>query len=183
MARIPLPTPESLTPEQRRVYDAIVSGPRGALRGPLRAALHRPELADKWQQLGELLRYRTSLPARLSELAILVTARHCDCQLEWLIHAEMARKAGLDDGLIDDIRARRPIRSTDPAERDVHAYADELNRTNTVSDEIHRRVSDRFGVVGVVELTALIGYYTMVAMTLNAHQIPLPEGAAPPLDH
>ena len=96
MARIPLPTPETMTPEQRRVYDAVVSGPRGALRGPLLRALHRPELADKWQQLGELLRYRTSLPPRLSELAILVTARHCNCELEWHIHEEMALKAGLD---------------------------------------------------------------------------------------
>jgi 4-carboxymuconolactone decarboxylase len=181
MARIPLPTPQTLTPEQRRVYDAIVSGPRGELRGPLRAALHRPELADKWQQLGELLRYRTSLPPRLSELAILVTARHCDCQLEWLIHAEMARKAGLGDEVIENIRTRRPIERIDPAERDVYAYAEELNRTNTVGEETHRRIRERFGTVGVVELTALIGYYTMVAMTLNAHDIPLPDGAAPPL--
>ena len=181
MARIPLPTPETLTPEQRRVYDAIVSGPRGELRGPLRAALHRPELADKWQQLGELLRYRTSLPPRLSELAILVTARHCDCQLEWLIHAEMAREAGLAEPVIENIRTRRPIESIDQAECDVYAYAEELNRTNTVGDETHRRIRERFGTVGVVELTALIGYYTMVAMTLNAHEIPLPEGATPPL--
>ena len=176
MARIPLPTPETLTPEQRRVYDAVVAGPRGALRGPLRAALHRPELADKWQQLGELLRYRTSLPPHLSELAILVTARHCDCQLEWLIHAEMARKAGLAESIIEAIRTRRPIDTLDQAERDVFAYAEELNRANTVSDAIHRQVRERFGTVGVVELTALIGYYTMVAMTLNAHEIPLPDG-------
>ena len=182
MARIPLPSVETLTPEQRRVYDAIVSGPRGALRGPLRAALHRPELADKWQQLGELLRYRTSLPASLSELAILVTARHCNCQLEWLIHVEMARKAGLADTVIDNIRTRRPIDSIVPAELDVYRYADELNRTDHVSEETHRRIRERFGVVGVVELTALIGYYTMVAMTLNAHEIPLPDGTRPPLD-
>jgi 4-carboxymuconolactone decarboxylase len=182
VARIPLPTPESLTPEQRRVYDAIASGPRGGVRGPLRAALHRPELADKWQQLGELLRYRTSLPPRLSELAILVTARHCNCQLQWLIHAEMARKAGLAEEVIEAVRSRRPPADADPAARDVYAYADELNRLNTVSEETHRLISGRFGVVGVVELTALIGYYTMVAMTLNAHDIPLPEGAAPPLD-
>src|SRR5262245_10653706 len=180
--RIPLPNPESLTPDQRRVYDAIISGPRGALRGPLRAALHRPELADKWQQLGELLRYRTSLPPNLSELAILVTARHCNCQLEWLIHAETARKAGLAESLIEHIGARRSIGSIVAADRDVYAYAVELDRLNTVSDDTHRRVRERFVVVGVVELTALIGYYTMVAMTLNAHQIPLPDGATPPLD-
>ena len=182
MARIPLPSPETLTPEQRRVYDTIVSGPRGALRGPLRAALHRPELAEKWQQLGELLRYRTSLPASLSELAILVTARHCNCKLEWYIHAEMARKAGLADAVIENIRTHRPVGGIIPAELDVYQYADELNRSNHVSEETHRRVRERFGVVGVVELTALIGYYTMVAMTLNAHEIPLPDGATPPLD-
>src|SRR5262249_61068370 len=104
MARIPLPTPETLTLEQRRVYDAVVAGPRGALRGPLRAALHRPELADKWQQLGERLRYRTSLPPALSELAILVTARHCDCQLDWQIHEEMAIKTALAEGIIETKR-------------------------------------------------------------------------------
>ena len=76
MPRIPLPPVEELNPEQRQVYDAVVAGPRGVVRGPMRAALHNAELADKWQQLGELLRYRTSLPPRLSELAILVTARH-----------------------------------------------------------------------------------------------------------
>src|ERR1041384_1246257 len=109
VARIPLPAPEIMTPDQRRVYDAIVSGPRKTLVGPLRAALHIPELADKWQQFGELLRYRTSLPPRLSELAILVTARHTNCQLEWLIHEDMARKAGLAGDIIDALKAgKRP---------------------------------------------------------------------------
>src|SRR6516225_12410151 len=145
MARIPLPSPETLTAEQKRVYEAIVAGPRGALRGPLRAALHNPELADKWQQLGELLRYRTSLPPQLSELAILVTARHCNCQLEWLIHAEMARKAGLAESIIETIRTRRPVDTVDQAERDVYAYAEFLNRASTVSDEAHHRVRERFG--------------------------------------
>ena len=82
---------------------------------------------------------------------------------------------------IENIRARRPIESIDQAECDVYAYAEELNRTNTVGDETHRRIRERFGTVGVVELTALIGYYTMVAMTLNAHEIPLPDGATPRL--
>ena len=93
----------------------------------------------------------------------------------------MARKAGLAESIIEAIRTRRPIDTLDQAERDVFAYAEELNRANTVSDEAHHRVRERFGTVGVVELTALIGYYTMVAMTLNAHDIPLPDGAAPPL--
>src|SRR5215813_9725707 len=118
-----------MSDDQKRVYDAVISGPRGRLQGPLRAALHRAELADKWQQLGELLRYRTSLPPQLSELAILVTARHCNCQLEWFIHAEMARKAGLADSIIEDVRTGRPIKSADPAALDIYLYASELNRS------------------------------------------------------
>jgi 4-carboxymuconolactone decarboxylase len=181
LARIPLPTPETMTPEQRRVYDAIVSGPRGALRGPLRAALHRPELADKWQQFGELLRYRTSLPPKLSELAILITARHCRCQLEWHIHAQVALQAELPAVLIDDLRNDRRPDTTDADILAIYDYARELNESNTVNQATYRRVLDRFSVVGIVELTALIGYYTMVAMTLNAHDIPLPDGVTPPL--
>ena len=103
VARIPLPSPEEMSPEQRRVYDAIVTGPRGRLVGPLRAALHRPELAEKWQQLGELLRYRTSLPPMLSELAILVTAWHCQSNLEWHIHEQIAIAANLPRSVIDQI--------------------------------------------------------------------------------
>ena len=169
-----------MTPEQRRVYDAVVSGPRGRLQGPLRAALHRPELAEKWQQFGEILRYRTSLPPRLSELAILVTARHCHCDLEWHIHEQVARQAGLASRIIEDIRAGKRPASADAEALVIFDYADELNRLKNVSEEIYRRALKLCDVVGVVELTALIGYYTMVAMTLNAHGIPLPDGARPP---
>jgi 4-carboxymuconolactone decarboxylase len=168
-----------MSPEQRRVYDAIVTGPRGRLVGPLRAALHRPELADKWQQFGELLRYRTALPPNLSELAIMVTARHTRSNLEWNIHEQMALKAGLPATIIADVLAQKRPAGADEDMLAIYDYAFELNEKNTVSDETHKRVTQRFGVVAVVELTALVGYYTMVAMTLNAHQIPLPEGAAP----
>lgn len=181
MARIPLVTRDSLTPEQQRVYEAVVSGPRGTVQGPLLAALHRPELADKWQQLGEILRYRTVFPPRLSEVAILVTARHWNCELEWHIHAKAAREAGLGAAVIEDLRlGRRP----DGADKDVLAiydYCAELHETKRVSEAVYRRVLERWDVVGVVELTALVGYYSLVAMTLNAHEFPLPEGVAPAL--
>ena len=180
MPRIPLFSPDTATPEQKRVYEAIVSGPRGKLQGPLRAALHRPELADKWQQLGEMLRYRTSLPPRLSELAILVTARHCRSDVEWHIHEQMARNAGLQDAIIEDMRAGKRPASADDDALVIYDYAEELNRLKTASDETYGRALKLCGVVGIVELTALIGYYTMVAMTLNAHGIPLPDGAQPP---
>lgn len=181
MPRIPILTLEEMSPEQRRVHDAVVSGPRGVLRGPLRAALHNAELADKWQQLGELLRYRTSLAPRHSELAILVTARHWSCQFEWYAHEPPARKGGVPDAAIEAIRhGRRPAFESADDEA-IYQFAVELHRTHFVSDATYARALERFGVTGVVELTALCGYYGMVAMTLNGHELPLPEGTAPPL--
>jgi 4-carboxymuconolactone decarboxylase len=180
LPRIPLFPTDTMTPEQQRVHDAVVAGPRGELRGPLRAVLHRPELADKMQQLGELLRYRTSLPLQFSEIAILVTAQRWRCQLEWHLHKGFALKAGVAETVIDDIHAGRRPTSADADTLTIHDYAAELHDRKRVTEETYRRALDRWGVVGVVELTALIGYYTMVAMTLNAHEFPLPAGVAPP---
>ena len=181
MARIPLFPRDDMSPEQRRVYDAVVSGPRGKVEGPLRAALHRPELADKWQQFGAALRYGTTLAPRLSELAILVTARAWDSQFEWYAHEPPALKGGVPQAVIDAIRhGKRPKFDHDDEEA-VYDYAAQLNATHFVSDATHKRATALLGVVGVVELTALTGYYSMVAMTLNAHEIPLPPGALPPL--
>lgn len=179
--RIPLLAPDAMNPAQRKVYDAVVSGPRGAMVGPLRAAIHSPDLAEKWQQFGAVLRYQTTLGARLNELAILITARHFDAQFEWHVHVQAARKAGLPEPIIEALRlAQRPVGMNDD-ESMIFDYCDQLHRTHFVSDASHRRVRERFGTVGVVELTALIGYYAMVAMTLNAHQLPLPEGVSPPM--
>lgn len=177
-ARIPLPDPATMSPEQRAVYDTVVSGPRGAVIGPLRAALHSPELAERWQQLGAFLRYRTCLPPRLGELAILVTGRRWNAELEWVVHAAAARTAGLSPKVIDAIRDGRPPAFSDPDEADVYAFARELQLSGRVSDPVYDAIRTRWKERGVVELTALIGYYTMVAMTLNAHRIPLPDGMA-----
>lgn len=181
MSRIPLFPLEHMTEEQQRVYDAVVSGPRGVVVGPLRAALHRPELADKWQQFGEILRYRTSLAPRLSELAILVTARHWTSQLEWQQHAPAALKGGLSPEAVESIRhGRRPAFANEDEEA-VYDFALQLQERKSVDDKAYQRTLGLVGVQGIVELTALIGYYTMVAMTLIAHQVPLPAGAAPEL--
>jgi 4-carboxymuconolactone decarboxylase len=169
-----------MTAEQRKVYDSIVKGPRGTLVGPLRAALHRPELADKWQQFGELLRYRTSLPPDISEIAILVTARRWLSQVEWHMHALAAAKAGIADDVIAEIKAQRRPKA-DAKSLAVYDYAVELTANGHVKQATYDAVLKDFGALGIVELTALIGYYSMVAMTLNAHQIPLPDGVAPPL--
>lgn len=182
MPRIPFPTPDAMTPEQRRVYEAVVNGPRGTLRGPLLAALHRPELADKWQQFGEILRYRTSLPQRLTELAILVTARRWHCQLEWHIHQEVALAIGIEPAVIEDIRGGRRPEGADGQALAIYDYCAELHDNKLVSEATYQAVLANWDVVGIVELTALIGYYTMVAMTLNAHEFPLPDGVTPPLE-
>ena len=170
-----------MTAEQQRVYDAVVSGPRGVVVGPLRAALHQPELADKWQQFGEILRYRTSLPPRLSELAILVTARHWTSQLEWQQHAPAALKGGLAEEIVEAIRTASGRCSRRRTRKRFTTLHFELHEKQIVSEKTYQRTLGLIGVQGVVELTALIGYYTMVAMTLIAHEIPLPEGAAPAL--
>lgn len=182
MSRIPILTPALMTPDQLRIHDAVVSGPRGMLVGPLRAAIHRPELADKWQQFGELLRYRTSLPSRLSELAILVTARHWECQVEWHLHERDAIKAKLETAIIDVVRQGERPPDMDAETAAVHDFTAELLGDRFVSEPTYQLILGRWGVVGVVELTAIIGYYSMVAMTLNAHKLPLPDGVEPPLE-
>ena len=179
MPRVTLPSPENMNPDQRRVYDSIVSGPRGRIQGPLRAALHNAELAERWSALGELLRYRTTLSPRQSELAILVTGRACNSPFEWYAHRLEAERVGIEPPVIEAIlaEAQPPGLSADDAV--IVRFAAELNRARSVSDATYADALGRFGERAVVELTALVGYYTMVAMTLNAHEIPLPEGVEP----
>lgn len=175
--RISFPVPETMTEAQRQVYDQIVSGPRRTLVGPLRAALHNPVLADRWQRLGQVLRFETSLPTHLNELAILVTARRWNSDLEWAIHAGDADRAGLAPAIAEAIRTcTLPDFGTDGAAREIYDFAVELLQRGDVSDPAYAAIVARWGEVGAVELTAVIGYYSMVAMTLNAHRVPLPEG-------
>ena len=176
MPRISLPGPESLSPAQRLVYDKIVSGPRGRIQGPLRAVLHNAELADRWQELGALLRYGTSLPPRLSELAILVTGRACESPFEWYAHRKEAEKIGIEADIIEALLAQDTPVGLNDDELAVVAFTQELNRFKSVSDATYANALARFGERTIMELTALVGYYTMVAMTLNAHETPLPDG-------
>lgn len=173
--RIPLPGPQDMDAAQRAVFDKIVSGPRRTLVGPLRAALHNPSLADRWQALGQVLRYETCLPTVLNELAILVTARHWNSELEWTIHAGEARKAGLDGDIIEALRVGDLPAFTVEEQREVYEFSRQLLENGRISDAAYQAVLTRWGVLGAVELTALVGYYSMVAMTLNAHGIPLPD--------
>ena len=179
MPRIPLLPSETMTPEQRQVYDAAVSGPRGKVVGPLRAALHSPELAERWSALGAFLRYRTQLTPRQSELAILVTGRACRAPFEWYAHRIEAEKAGIEPEVIEALLAQQVPASLDETDAAIVQFATELNRHRSVSDATYARALALLDERREVELTALVGYYTMVAMTLNAHEIPLPEGVAP----
>jgi 4-carboxymuconolactone decarboxylase len=171
-----------MTPEQKAVHDEVIAGPRGRLVGPLRAVIHSPDLAGRWSRFGEYLRYSTCLPPRLTELAIIATGRHWNSQLEFYIHAEAAQKAGLDPDVIEAIRVAGEPLFLDRSEADVYEFARQMLQAGTVDEPVYEAVERRWGARGVVELTALIGYYTMVSMTLNAHEIPLPAGAAPPLE-
>lgn len=182
MSRIPLPSPDNMTDDQKRVYEKIVSGPRGRLVGPLRAALHSPELAERWQALGALLRFGTSLPPRVSELAIVVTARRWNSQIEWHIHAQAARAAGIADAVLDAIQSRATPSFDSRDDEVVYEFARQLQETGQVDPALYAEAVARWQAVGVVELTAVIGYYTMVSMTLNAHEIPMPDDAPAPLD-
>ena len=177
MSRIPPVSEHSLTPEQRLVYEKVVSGPRGTIVGPLRAVLHSPELADRWQALGEYLRYLSVVPVALRELAIIAVGRHWNCQLEWRIHAPLARDAGITERAIEAIRAAHAPQFADPMEASVYELTRELLSGGCASDAAYGEVRAHLGTQGIVELVALVGYYSMVAMTLNAHQVPLPETA------
>lgn len=180
--RISFPEPNTMTEEQRAVYDQIISGPRRTLVGPLRAALHNPVLADRWQKFGQVLRFETSLPTRLTELAILVTARRWNSDLEWAIHAKDAAQAGLSDDIAEAVRTgSAPQFGEDVEARDIYQFAQEIVQKGDVSSEIYTAIVDRWDEVGAVELTAVIGYYSLVAMTLNVHRVPLPDGVEPAL--
>jgi len=181
MPRLHLPSVAEMTPEQHDVHDEIVSGVRGRLVGPLRAVIHSPDLARRWSRLGEYLRFSTCLPKKLNELAIIVTGRRWNSQLEFHIHAEAAKAAGLEPACIEAIRLAEVPVFADAAEAEVYEFTRLLQQTGNVDGPTHAAVTKRWGERGVVELTGVIGYYTMVSMTLNAHDIPLPEGVVVPL--
>lgn len=173
---------EDMTPAQRNIRDDIVAGPRGKLQGPLKVWLTSPGLADKAQQLGQFCRYETSLPTHLNELAILVTGRFWGAEFEWYAHKRIGLDAGLDPDVVEAIRQRRiPSFKTD-AERIVYEFATQLHRDHRVGDATYGEAVKEFGEVGAVDLVGVLGYYTLISMTLNAFHVPLPDGVAPELD-
>jgi 4-carboxymuconolactone decarboxylase len=177
--RFQLPARDAMTPEQRRMADAIVAGPRGSLRGPFPVLIHSPVMGDIAQRLGAYVRFESVLPATLRELAILCVARHWTAQYEWYAHRELALKAGLDPTIIDAIAADREPARLDADERAIYEFATELLSRKHVGDATFAAVHDRFGAQAVVDLIATLGYYGLVAMTLNVNRSALPAGATP----
>jgi 4-carboxymuconolactone decarboxylase len=174
-------TAETMTSEQAAVAQEIAAGPRGGVRGPFIALLHHPELARRVQALGEHLRYGTAFPDTLIEIGVLVTARHWTCQYEWVAHARLARKAGVPDDVIDAIAADRIPDGLDADQSLVYRFCRETNERGEPSEASYDAASARFGSQGVLDLLALCGYYTMLAMVLNTARLPLPDNVAPPL--
>ncbi len=180
--RLPPLAPERMTARQREVAEAIAGGPRGGLRGPFQAWLRSPELADRFQRVGEYVRFQSSIPPALNELAILVTAREWTAQFEWHAHHALAMKAGLPPAIAEAIaRGERP-EGMDADQSAIYEFAAELHRDRSVSDATYAAVAGRFGEQGVVDLIAACGYYVAVAMTLNVSRVPLPDGVPPPLE-
>ena len=177
-----LSLPETPTPEQAEVIAEVVAGKRGRVPGPMIGWLPNPELARRAQRLGEHLRYDTSLEPTLSELAILICARHWTSHHEWTAHKRIALEAGLDPQTVADVAARKekPF-LRDQRERAVYAVASTLLAQNRLDDALYARGVSVLGERGMVDLVGILGYYSLVALTLNAFEIGLPEALAPEL--
>ena len=176
----PLP-PESLTAAQREAAAELSRGPRGGVFGPFVPLLRSPDLLTPLQKTGEYLRYRSALSPRLSEFAILVVARRWRQQVEWQIHAPIAEKAGLPRAHIDALAEHRRPEGMQADEATLYDFLTELQQSHSVSDTTYGRAVEHFGERGVVDLCGLCGYYTTLAMVMNAAQTALPDGVAPPL--
>ena len=173
MAEIPL---DKMTPAQRAVADAIMSGPRGGLRGPFNTWLRSPELADRLQKVGEYLRFNTSLDKRVNEMAILLTAQFWGSQYEWYAHAPLALKAGLDPAIVAAIGAGRKPENMKDDEAIVWEFTTQLRRDHAVDDATYTRAVAKFGEQGITDLIAVNGYYDVVSMTLNIARVAPPAG-------
>jgi 4-carboxymuconolactone decarboxylase len=166
---------------QLKVYRELMSGPRGGVRGPFNALLRSPVLADRVQKLGEFLRYESSIPARLNEFAILITARHWNAQYEWFAHYPHAMKGGLKPEVAADLaQGKRPAHMQED-EAIVYDFCTELHQNKVVSDRTLQAAFARFGERGIIDLIGVSGYYTLVSMVLNVDKQPLPAGTPPPL--
>jgi 4-carboxymuconolactone decarboxylase len=174
-------TYDQLTPEQKAMVEHLFAGERGGMNGPFNVLLRSPEMGDLAQKLGAQLRFHSALSAKQRELAIIVTARYWTAQYEWTAHRKLAMQAGISPAIADAIAAGKRPPSLEPDEEIVYNFCNEFLNTKQVSDATYKAAVDKLGERGVVDLTALVGYYQFVSMILNLDRYPLPDGAKPEL--
>ena len=188
--RFPVIQPEQMNAEQKKLFDTIVSGPRAqnyggeaAKRvlsgGPFNAWMRSPEFGMRIQAVGEHIRFKSSIPKHLNELAILVTAREWTSQYEWFAHHALAMKAGLDPKIADAIAAGKRPDTMKEDEAAIYDFCIQLHRNKKVDDAAFNRVKALFGEQGVIDLVGVSGYYVAVSMTLNVAEVPVPDGSVP----
>jgi 4-carboxymuconolactone decarboxylase len=165
-----------MTPPQKKMFEGLISGERRGAGGPFNVLLRSPEMGDLAQQFGASMRFHSSMPPKLNEMAIIITARHWTSQYEWYAHRRAAQTAGLSQSIIDAIAAGKRPASMAPDEEAVYNFCTELLATKQVSDQTFTAARDRFGERGVVDLIGVSGYYQLVSMLLNVDRYPLPEG-------
>ncbi len=180
MARIPTVTRESVPEELRGVFDEVASEPGGIGTGPMSVLKHSPEMARRSRPLFNYVRNESSVPKKLRELAMLLTARANDCPYIWHVHVGFGREDGLSDALVDALRDRQPLPEVPPDEAAVIAFANELFQERKVSEKTFQAVRELIGERGLVELTTLMGFYTMLAFNANAVDLGQPHHETEP---
>lgn len=171
MARIAtIDKKEDLAPEDQKVYDAIAAS-RGVVGGPWRALLHSPELAQRTMHLGSYVRFESTLDHRVVELTALVAARELDCKHEWAAHVNHAQKAGIPMETIRAVYEKKGAEHFSTEDAQIVSLVREVIHKHRVSEPTFQAIYGRFGEKGMVELTATIGYYAMLACTLNTFDV------------
>jgi 4-carboxymuconolactone decarboxylase len=172
---------EQMTPEQKAMIEHLLSGERGTTTGPFNVLLRSPEMGDLAQKFGAEMRYHSSIPRKLNEFAILITARHWNSQYEWYAHHRDGLKYGLEPAVVDQLAAGAKPTTMDADESAIYGFCTELLNRKQVSDATFNAVKNKFGEKGVVDLIGTMGYYNMVSMLLNVDRYPLPAGEKPQL--
>ena len=180
MARIPLVTRDSVPEELRSTFDEVSSGPGGVGAGPMSVLKYSPEMSRRAIPLFGYVRNESTVPRRLRELAMITTARAWDCPYIWHAHAALARSEGLPDALVDSLREGEEPAPMADDERAVFNFGMELFRSKRVSQDTFSAVHDALGTQGLVELTTLYGFYTMLAFNANAVEMDLPLASTEP---
>ncbi|MDQ8729211.1 carboxymuconolactone decarboxylase family protein [Bradyrhizobium sp. LHD-71] len=173
---------DDLSPDQKKVWDEVVAGPRKKMHGPFFIWLHSPELLSRGQNLGLYARFHSSLPPRLSELCILIMSAHWHCAGEWIDHEPIAREHGVDGAALEKLRRGLPAVFKQEDEQAMYDFAQELLRTHEVSDACYARARAALGERGVLDVVAVLGYYSMIAMAMKAFAMIPEPGVANPFD-